>query len=177
MSSLNISVNENGDITINGTRVASINYVDNEISEINIVSKVQDSVFKLYNGVHITNAYPPETNGTYIQLLEQRKLVVTKQTARFFKDGLHNIYVKPVGDIFYALIYVEPATSTIFESITTISQPVWLILRYKSNPETISSNIDHYGLFDDVPVLSFLGYETNRFGSQSFPNQSNVEFF
>jgi hypothetical protein len=122
---LNISIDsENQNILINGIPIASVQYVDNEISQINLVQSVQSSVFQAYNGVIITNAYPEIANGTYIQLLEQRKLVCTQNTVRFIKDNLHNIYVKPAGEFYHALMYVEPATSTIFENITTITQPV-----------------------------------------------------
>ena len=176
MSQLNLSISiENNEIKINDIPIASISYVNNEIQKINIVNSVQQSVFQRYNGVTLTGMFPNVLNGTYIQSVDQRDLIATTDTVRFFK-GSNYTYLRTDGTYYYLLVYVKPMTTKIFESIS-LQSPAWLIVRYQQDPSEISLNTNHYGLLTDSPLQAYVSSESHRFGSQTYPKTQSAEFF
>ena len=171
---LNISI-ENNEIKINNIPVATIAYVNNEIQKIELLNSVQQSVFQPYNGVILSSMFPDNLNGVYIQLPQQKKIVATSDTVRFY-TGTHYAYLRNDGNYYYLLVYVEPATSKIFGNIS-LDSPSWLVLRYLQDPTDITANINHYVYLSETPVQAFISSETSKFGSQTFPSSIFVEFF
>jgi hypothetical protein len=178
MTSLNLNITiENDEVKINGIPIASVNYVDNSIAQIEILNQVQNSVFQPYNGVILSNMFPQELDGVYIQTISPIKAVATQTTIRFFETNNHFAYMRVDGFKYYLLVYLEPATDMVFGNIT-LPEPAWLILHYTQDPTKINNNIDHYALLNqNTPLLSLVSFETQRFGSQSYPKNPNVEFF
>ena len=173
---LNITV-ENNEVKINGIPIASIEYVDNSIAQIEVLNQVQNSVFQPYNGLILQNMFPSNLDGVYIQVVDSFKAVATQDTIRFFQSSNHYAYMRVDGFNYYLLVYTEPATDMIFENIT-LPEPAWLILHYTQDPTTINNNVDHSALLNqNTPLLSLVSFETERFGSQSYPKNPNVEFF
>lgn len=172
---LNISI-ENNEIKINDIPVATIAYVNNEIQKIELLNSIQQSVFQPYNGVILSSMFPENLNGVYIQLPEQKKIVATSDTVRFY-SGTHYSYLRNDGNYYYLLVYVEPATSKVFGNIS-LSSPAWLVLQYLQDPTNITENINHYVYLSATPVQAFVSNETSKFGSQTFPNNPHqAEFF
>jgi hypothetical protein len=174
---ITVQVDESGTIIINGTPIASINYVDSEIQKIEKVNSVQQSVFQSFNGLILTGMFPNSLNGVYVQLVQSRRAVATTNSIRFFDDNTHYMYLRQIDSFYYILVYLESATSTILGGLTLV-EPAWVIWRYNVNPEQISSNIDHIALLSNqAPVQFIVSFKTKRFGSQSFPDDARVEFF
>ena len=174
---ITVQVDESGTIIINGTPIASINYVDSEIQKIEKVNSVQQSVFQSFNGLILNGMFPDTLNGVYVQLVQSRRAVATTNSIRFFDDDTHYTYLRQIDSFYYLLVYTESATSTILGNLA-LTGPAWLILRYTINPSTISSNVDHIALLSNQnPVQFIVSFKTKRFGSQSFPDDNRVEFF
>ncbi len=173
---LNITI-DGKEIKINDIPVASVEYVDNRIKAIETLNQVQSSVFQPYNGVTISNLFPQELDGVYIQMVQSFKAVAPQDTIRFFQSSNHYAYLRIDGFNYYLLVYVEPATDTVFNTIN-LNEPAWLILNYTEDPTNIGFNLDHYALLNQTsPVMSLVSFQTQRFGSQSYPKDTRVEFF
>jgi hypothetical protein len=173
MSFVSIQIDEDGNLLINGSRIATQAYVDEAITRVKNLEEVNYAFFSTERTkIRLTGMFPNILDGEYFESPTKRALYASVTSYRFIDDKKSSSYTKYDGEYYYLLVKVHPLTSSQLFNMISLPSPSWLLLKYNSNPELIENDVDHEDQI--VSYMSFLGIEDKWFGSSNYPRDPRI---
>ena len=168
-----IEIDEDGNLLINGSRIATQAYVDAAITRVKNLEEVNYAFFSTERTkIKMTDMFPDVLNGEYFESQSKRALYASTTSYRFIDDEKSSLYTKYDGEYYYVLVKVIPLTSSQLFNMISLPSASWLLLKYNSNPELIEDDVDHEDMI--VSYMSFLGIEDKWFGSSNYPRDLRI---
>lgn len=146
--------------------------IDDLVTELLNMKMIQNTSLRSYNGINFNNN---GTNYIYKQVLETRKLNLINNSAIFTNNNGDYQYLRKINDDYYLIVLVETGENIAING-QVIQNNSWYIINYTQNPNSISSNTNHFELIDTTSII-FLSENTKRIGSQKYPDHPNIEYF
>lgn len=167
-----IQIDEDGNLLINGSKIATQTYVDNAIVRVNNLEEVNRVFFSTeLTKINLTGMFPDILDGEYSESPLRRVLYASSTSYRFIDEN-SSLYTRYDGEHYYVLVKVNPLTTSQLFNMLSLSDISWLLLKYNDNPEFINNNVNHKD--NIVSYMSFLGIEDKKFGSSNYPNDQRI---
>lgn len=168
-------VDKTGKIYINDKELVTKEYVINLINSINVQPSFDLLTADIQPHIVLNGVYPRFLDGNYFKIKQKYTLYAGIDYQHFILSD-RDVWVKENqdGSCSVVIYTISLGINKVLSGKIQMQNPMWLILKYKRNPNHIVPNINHVSDFIDVEAC--LGTGETRFGIYGFPDHPNVKY-